>query len=245
MMSLVITPGNGIYEVARELTKLTKDRVIDNGIGSDLVCLGEQPLHCVPLFKYATTENAYTIPHWINLSFYKSSETVRYCNSTFLPTSKIRIKKSLAKTTTTTTTNDDDHQASDAILPGYSKSVSVNLNDSDSVASYLKSLEDTDYIFEHYPNKKFHSESSSEILQPQMLPPPPPSAVSLQQQQQQQGQTTSSGSLVSTTLKRTSGGTSGSSWATGSASGSFANNSKQNDKSLLTTTPRFEKKYFI
>jgi uncharacterized membrane protein YgcG len=251
MMSLVITPGNGIYEVSRELTKLTKDRVIDNGIGSDLVCLGEQPLHCVPLFKYATTENAFTIPHWINISFYKSSETVRYCNSTFLPTSKIRIKKSI-----NTKATNDDHETdethvsnapavvADAILPGYSKTVSVNLNDSDSVASYLKSLEDTDYIFEHYPNKKFHSESSSEILQPTMLPPPSAaaaaSAVSLQQQQ---GQTSSGGgggggSLVSS-IKRTSGGGGGGSWATGSASGSFANNNKQNDKSLLTTTPRY------
>lgn len=66
MMSLVITPGNGIFEVSKELTKITKERVIDNGIGSDLVCLGEQPLHAVPLFKYDTAE-AFDIPTWNNL----------------------------------------------------------------------------------------------------------------------------------------------------------------------------------
>ena len=66
MMSLVITPGNGIFEVSKELTKITKERVIDNGIGSDLVCLGEQPLHAVPLFKYDTAE-AFDIPNWTNL----------------------------------------------------------------------------------------------------------------------------------------------------------------------------------
>ena len=92
MMSLIITPGNGVFEASYELTKITKERVIDNGIGSDLVCLGEQPLHSVPLLKYDTVEPTYGIPHWINLSFYKSSETVRYCNSRFLPTSKIKVR---------------------------------------------------------------------------------------------------------------------------------------------------------
>jgi hypothetical protein len=67
MMSLVITPGNGVFEANKDLTKITKERVIDNGIGSDLVCLGEQPLHAVPLFKYDTMEPSYGIPHWINL----------------------------------------------------------------------------------------------------------------------------------------------------------------------------------
>lgn len=92
MMSVVITGGCGVFEVCRDLSKITKERVIDNGIGSDLVCLGEQPLHQVPLFKYSNTET-YSVPHWINLSFYKSSEIVRYCNSKFIPRIKIKFKE--------------------------------------------------------------------------------------------------------------------------------------------------------
>jgi len=74
-MSLVITPGAGVFEVDRELTNMTKQRVLDNGIGSDLVCLGEQPLFAVPLLKFfkedAKTADDYQIPHWMNLRFKK------------------------------------------------------------------------------------------------------------------------------------------------------------------------------
>ncbi|CAF1128072.1 unnamed protein product [Adineta steineri] len=87
-MSLVITPGAGVFEVERELANMTKQRVLDNGIGSDLVCLGEQPLFAVPLFKFfkenPNTADDYQIPHWMNLSYYHNSTTPS-CFQRYIP----------------------------------------------------------------------------------------------------------------------------------------------------------------
>ncbi|XP_056149958.1 GATOR complex protein DEPDC5 isoform X2 [Lampris incognitus] len=98
-MSVVITPGVGVFEVDRLLMILTKQRMIDNGIGVDLVCMGEQPLHAVPLFKLhnrtgpgdTRVGDDYNLPHWINHSFYTSKS--QYSCSSFTPRIKLAGRK--------------------------------------------------------------------------------------------------------------------------------------------------------
>ena len=56
------------------------------------MCVGEQPLHAVPLLQFhnkriGAASNDFSMPHWINLSFYSSSKRIGY--STFLPRIKM------------------------------------------------------------------------------------------------------------------------------------------------------------
>lgn len=55
-LAIVISPGMGEFYVDRQLTNITKQRIMDNGVGIDLICVGQEPLYAVPLFlvrKYA------------------------------------------------------------------------------------------------------------------------------------------------------------------------------------------------
>ena len=49
---VVVSPGTGLFEVDYDLLAATTDNLIDNGVGIDLVCLSQMPLHSVPLFQY-------------------------------------------------------------------------------------------------------------------------------------------------------------------------------------------------
>lgn len=118
---ILITPGVAKFSVNKKLLRLTNERMTDNGIGMDLVCLSPLPLHITPLMYYmdaplamdendakkpfasmgnspeksaATkalgyvdplyqdsqdkpTQKYYTVPHWIDCSFYHH-ETGRF-----------------------------------------------------------------------------------------------------------------------------------------------------------------------
>jgi len=82
---VIITPGNGVFEIEKNLAGITKQRMMDNGIGSDMLSLSLPPLHVAPFFLYkeksvaSGTEEERTgfdewktyfeVPHWMNLSF--------------------------------------------------------------------------------------------------------------------------------------------------------------------------------
>lgn len=67
------------------------------GVSIDLVCLAEQPLHTVPLFKFfnktlglgdSDIGDDYNIPHWMNHNFYTSPK-IRNKTENFVPRIKV------------------------------------------------------------------------------------------------------------------------------------------------------------
>jgi hypothetical protein len=53
---IVVTAGVGFYETEQELSKITSQRITDNGMSLDLVCLSKPPLFATPLFQFFATD---------------------------------------------------------------------------------------------------------------------------------------------------------------------------------------------
>jgi hypothetical protein len=49
---VIISAGNGVFEVDKILAAITYQRMMDNGIGSDMLSLALPPLHIAPFFLY-------------------------------------------------------------------------------------------------------------------------------------------------------------------------------------------------
>jgi hypothetical protein len=79
---VIISAGCGLFEVDRNLAGITYQRMMDNGIGSDMLSLGLPPLHTAPFFHYNNDlvgveahgyddeKNYHEVPHWMHLSFF-------------------------------------------------------------------------------------------------------------------------------------------------------------------------------
>lgn len=63
-LAIVVSAGTGEFYVDRQLTNITKQRILDNGVGIDLICVGQEPLYAVPLFLVRKTY------HFLEMLFY-------------------------------------------------------------------------------------------------------------------------------------------------------------------------------
>jgi hypothetical protein len=74
---VIISAGCGVFDVDRGLAAITYQRMMDNGIGSDMLSLGLPPLHTAPFFHYNNDlfgveahgvddeKNYHEVPHWM------------------------------------------------------------------------------------------------------------------------------------------------------------------------------------
>ena len=84
---VVVSPGSGVFEVDKSLANITRQRMMDCGVGSDCICLALPPLHVTPFFVYKKSKEEeetdkiwdegrveewkrhFECPHWLNVCF--------------------------------------------------------------------------------------------------------------------------------------------------------------------------------
>lgn len=80
LSTVIITPGVGFFETEQELSKITSQRMIDNGISLDLVCLSKPPLFSTPLFQFYASElnldNHYVSEDYASSHIYSASDRI-------------------------------------------------------------------------------------------------------------------------------------------------------------------------
>ena len=89
---VMISAGVGMFKVKPTIALISKQRMMDTGIGLDFISLSQPPLHFVPLFLFCCSEEGlgdfYVVPQWINVCYVDcvkdSSATVE--NATNIPT---------------------------------------------------------------------------------------------------------------------------------------------------------------
>lgn len=122
---VVVTPGSGAFEVSPSLLELTRRRIVDDGIGCDLITLRKPALHITPVFrtlrqsKFMNQQNSpnskydFEIPMWIHQMHYNEvgalEEVLRMSQSqaeaalaSVVPKSLFRNHKSLEPSDTLT-----------------------------------------------------------------------------------------------------------------------------------------------
>ncbi|KAI0986106.1 hypothetical protein GJ496_007510 [Pomphorhynchus laevis] len=89
---IIVSASSGLFEVERLVFNLVRRCLLDDSV--DIVCLGEQPLHVVPMVKFVTTKphksyfispsickqlilEDYYIPSFINISFYRCPHSMK------------------------------------------------------------------------------------------------------------------------------------------------------------------------
>eukprot|EP00605_Chrysophyceae_sp_TOSAG23-4_P001340 GSChrysophyteH1.ASY1.ANO1.1457.1 assembled CDS len=72
---IMLSASTAFFRVNPWMVQITKQRMMDSGIGLDFVSLSQPPLHVVPLFLDSTAsasvdvKDFYEVPHWMSVSY--------------------------------------------------------------------------------------------------------------------------------------------------------------------------------